>query len=250
MYVWMCILYIIHMYIIQVLLRELFDYYSNDDNRSQMSAGKFYKMVRECRLMDALVTQDHVGSLYKQVLFLWFFYFFYSEIFLQDGSWVPAHGRSCGLFYLFWIVNVCAGDENRQGGGHIYRVPRLHRGSRQVGPDQVRSLRRAHSAFQPSCQSRTRTQGINKLNRNLKLKIKFDHCDGPFSFSTVLSITSSCTRYEQTKPKPRPKDQVGQSRTLTQGINKLNWNLKLKSKVYRVHYAYSSHDAHRDNLVA
>jgi hypothetical protein len=58
-----------------VLLRELFDYYSNDDNHSQMSAGKFYKMVRECRLMDALVTQDRVGSLYKQV-FLFVLYFF------------------------------------------------------------------------------------------------------------------------------------------------------------------------------
>jgi hypothetical protein len=86
--------------------------------------------------------------------------------------------RLYGLFYFlfFLTLSLCAGDENRQGGGHIYRVPRLYRGAREVGPDQVRSLRRAHSAFQSSCESRTCTQGNNTRNRNL-------------NFSTVLSIT-------------------------------------------------------------
>jgi hypothetical protein len=52
----------------EILLRALFEHYSTDDNTDQMSAGKFYKMVRECGLLDALVTQEKVGSLYKQVM--------------------------------------------------------------------------------------------------------------------------------------------------------------------------------------
>jgi len=48
---------------------------SADDNTlqhtaTQMSAGKFYKMVRECRLLDTLVTQDQVSSCFKQVIYV------------------------------------------------------------------------------------------------------------------------------------------------------------------------------------
>jgi len=50
------------------LLRALFQHYSNDDNAGHMSAGKFYKMVRECRLLDGLVTQEKVASLFKEVM--------------------------------------------------------------------------------------------------------------------------------------------------------------------------------------
>eukprot|EP00960_Hanusia_phi_P010800 316720-Hanusia_phi.AAC.1 len=53
------------------LLRALFHYYCMDGKQSskqQMVAGKFYKFVRECKLMDSRVDQDAAGKIYKQVM--------------------------------------------------------------------------------------------------------------------------------------------------------------------------------------
>jgi hypothetical protein len=60
------------------LLRDLFAYYCvgagavgsgapTDSSGRRMGAGRFYKMMRECNVMDNRVTQVEVGAIYKQV---------------------------------------------------------------------------------------------------------------------------------------------------------------------------------------
>jgi hypothetical protein len=61
------------------LLRDLFAYYCAPSDGEvpagggatgrRMGAGRFYKMVRECRVTDSRVTQAEVGAVYKQVSF-------------------------------------------------------------------------------------------------------------------------------------------------------------------------------------
>ena len=53
------------------LLRSLFHYYcleGKQSSKQQMVAGKFYKFVRECKLMDSRVDQEAAGKIYKQVM--------------------------------------------------------------------------------------------------------------------------------------------------------------------------------------
>ena len=82
------------------LLRDLFAYYCAgagaggiggapaDASGRRMGAGRFYKMVRECNVMDSRVTQVEVGAIYKQV-----------RVLARAGSCAPCAADACA----FWV---------------------------------------------------------------------------------------------------------------------------------------------------
>ena len=68
MYTCVCVCVCVSVCLCVCVTHQHLVHHSNDDNEEQMSAGKFYKMVRECQLLDGLVTQEKVASLFKEVM--------------------------------------------------------------------------------------------------------------------------------------------------------------------------------------